>query len=154
MKVTHIDQCEKYVRSKLPLTTPLLALETIYPKTANGFETPVKTEGLGIPMSKEHTEAMDCVFARYLLANSQGEYYMSFIQDLDDNIKCHIFTQQNQWLQSVKLVTVGGFNNIDREYDVGLSKCYSLHEFMHKQLTRDQTVLNSKVTVIAGYWCV
>jgi hypothetical protein len=78
---------------------------------------------------------MDCVFARYLLANSQGD-----IQDLDDDIKCHIFTQQNQWLQSVKLVTVGRFNHIDREYDIGFSKCYSLCEFMRKQLTRDQTV--------------
>ncbi len=83
---------------------------------------------------------MDGAFARYLPADSQGEFYVSFVQDLDDDITCHIFTQQNQWLQSVKLVTVGRFNNIDREYDVGLSKCYSLREFMRKQPTRDQTV--------------
>jgi hypothetical protein len=66
---------------------------------------------------------MDHAFARHLLADSQGEFYVSFIQDLDDDNTCHFFNQQNQWLQSVKLVTVGGFNNIDREYNVGLSKC-------------------------------
>jgi hypothetical protein len=114
-------------------------LETIYPKTANGFEKPMKTEVLVIQMSKEHAEAMDHAFARHLPADSQGEFYLSYIQDPDDDITCCIFTQQNQWLQSVKLVTVGRFKNINRKYD-GLSKCYLLCEFMHEQLTRDQTV--------------
>jgi hypothetical protein len=46
--VTHIDRCEKYLRSKLLIMTPLFALETIYPKTADGFEKPVKTKVLVI----------------------------------------------------------------------------------------------------------
>jgi hypothetical protein len=140
-KVTHIDRCERYLRSKLLITTPLFAFETIYPKTADGFEKPVKTEVLGIRTSKEHAEMVDCAFARQFPADSQGEFYVSFIQDLDDDITHRILSKQNQWLKSVKLVTVSRFNNINREYDVGLSKYYSLREFMREQPTRDNTVL-------------
>jgi hypothetical protein len=65
-------------------------------------------------MTKEDAAVVDSALARLFPANMSGEFYVSFLQDTDDNILRVVYGQQNLWLQSVQTVTVSNFCNIDK----------------------------------------
>lgn len=65
---------------------------------------------------------------------TSGEYYVSFL-GITDEVKCKVYKHLNWWMKNVNVVPVLGFNNINKRYEVGLNKPWSLHAFMTDQLT-------------------
>jgi hypothetical protein len=65
-------------------------------------------------MTKEDLAVVDSALAQLFPANMSGEFYVSLLQDTDDDILRVVYGQQNLWLQSVQTVTVSNFRNIDK----------------------------------------
>jgi hypothetical protein len=69
----------------------------------------------------------------------KGIYYVSYT-NLDEDIKQKVYKHKNWHLKKIKVIPIPGFHNIDRPYDIGLKKMWSLHDFMWEQPTRTETV--------------
>jgi hypothetical protein len=135
---THLRRLTAYLKSKFPMTMPNFILRSTYPKTVNGFEHQAKTEVVGICTAKTDAASVDAAFTKLFLADTAGEFYVSFLHDTEKDILCTVYGRQNQWLQTIKTVTISEFGNIDRQYDIGISQKLSFHEFMREQLTHDK----------------
>jgi hypothetical protein len=59
---------------------------------------------------------------------------------IDDEIKQKVYKHHIWFLKEVKVILVSGFNNIDRKYEMGLNKPWSLSEFMSEQPNSPTTV--------------
>jgi hypothetical protein len=132
-KVTHFQRFTAFLKQKLPMMTPQFVLQIMYPKTVKGFDTSIKTEVVGVWTTKEDTAVVDSALAWLFPADTSGKFYVSFLQDTDDNILQVVYGRQDQWLQSVQTVPVSNFGNIDKPYEIGLAKQYTFQEFMHEQ---------------------
>ena len=64
---------------------PKIELFQAYPKAQVGFGDAVKTEVMAVCMSKEHASMVDLALSQIFLISSEGEVYISFIQDLDEH---------------------------------------------------------------------
>ena len=51
-----------------------------------------------------------------------------------------VYKHNNWHSKKIKVISIPGFNNIDRPYDIGLKKKWSLHDFMWEQPTSMGTV--------------
>jgi hypothetical protein len=138
-EMTHLNRFETALMMKLPKETPKLVIECIFPKTTGGFERPVKTDVLAIRVCKTDTKAVDKALARLLPPKPEGEYYVSY-SGLDDELKRKVYKHQNWYKKTVEIVPVSGFNNIDRQHDIGMNKTWSFREFMCEQPSSSTTV--------------
>jgi hypothetical protein len=139
-KVTHLRRFTAFLKQQLPMTTPQFVLQVMYPKMTTGFDSSMKTEVVGVRTTKEDATAVDAAFARLFPADTTGEFYVSFLQETEEDILRVVYGRQNQWLQTVQKVSVGDFGNIDVAYDIGLTKPYSFREFMRDQPNSDKRV--------------
>jgi hypothetical protein len=58
-EMTHTGHFETTIMEKLPVGSPKLVVECIYPKSASGFKNPVKTGVLAICVNKSDAKAAD-----------------------------------------------------------------------------------------------
>jgi hypothetical protein len=136
---THLNRFEKALMKKLPTGIPKLVVERIFPKTTNGFEMLVKTDVLAICVCKTDAKVVDKALEKLLLPKPEGEYYVSY-SGLDDKLKQKVYNHQNWYKKKVEIVLVSGFNNIDRQYEIGMKKTWSFHDFIREQPTCPMTV--------------
>jgi hypothetical protein len=57
-----------------------------YVKMVNSFDASIKTEVIGVQTTKEDAAVVDSALAWLFPANTSGKFYVSFLQDTDDNI--------------------------------------------------------------------
>jgi hypothetical protein len=138
-EATHINHYEELLKSKLSAAAPEFAIERIYPKTMCGFDVSVKTDVLGIRACKSEATEADTMKKKILPPQTEGEYYVSF-NGLDEEMKRKAYKHQNWYAEKVKQIQVSGFNNIDREYEIGLAQRWSFREFMRQQPTSSKTI--------------
>jgi hypothetical protein len=93
-EMTHPNQFETALMKKLPMETPKLVIECIFPKTMGGFEMPVKTDVLAIRVCKTATKVVDKALVRLLPPKPEGEYYVSYL-GLDEELKWKVYKHQN-----------------------------------------------------------
>jgi hypothetical protein len=123
-EVTHINHYEALLQSKLSAAAPKFAIKWIYPKTTNGFDVSVKTNVLGIRACKSEATDADIMMQKLLPPRLEGEYYISF-HGLDEEMKRKAYKHQNWYAEKVNQIQVLGFDNIDREYEIGLAQKWS-----------------------------
>jgi hypothetical protein len=121
---THINRYEAFLQSQLPKGTPKFALERIHPRTANGFEEIVRTEVLAIRVGKNDVTSVDKALMRLLPPQPEGEYYDSYL-GMSEDTKRKTYQHQNWYWQNIKTISVTGFNNIDRPFDIGMNRLWS-----------------------------
>ena len=138
-EMTHLNRFETALMTKLPKGIPKLVVERIFPKTTNGFETSVKTDVLAIRVCKTDAKVVDKALAKLLPPKPEGEYYVSY-SGLDDELKRKVYNHQNWYKKKVEIFPVSGFNNIDRQYEIGMNKTWSLRDFIREQPTCSMTV--------------
>ena len=80
--------------TKLPMETPKLVIEHIFPKTMGGFETPVKMDVLAIRVCKTDAKVVDKALVRLLPPKLEGEYCVSYL-GLDEELKRKVYNHQN-----------------------------------------------------------
>jgi hypothetical protein len=68
------------------MSTLQFVLQIMYPKLVNGFDTSIKMEVVGVRMTKEDAAVVDSALSRSFPANTSGKFYVSFLQDTEDNI--------------------------------------------------------------------
>jgi hypothetical protein len=124
---------------KLPTGIPKLVVECIFPKTMNGFKTSVKTDVLTIHVCKTDAKVVDKALEKLLPPKPEGEYYVSY-SGLDNKLKQKVYNHQNWYKKKVEIVPVSGFNNIDRQYEIGMNKTWSFRDFIREQPTCPMTV--------------
>jgi hypothetical protein len=110
--MTHLNRFETALMTKLPMETPRLVIECIFPKTTGGFEMLVKTDVLAICVCKTDAKVVDKALVRLLPPKPEGEYYISY-SGFDEALKQKVFKHQNWYKKNVEIVPVSGFNNID-----------------------------------------
>jgi hypothetical protein len=137
--ITHTERYEQAIQKKLPKGTPPFALERIHPKVQGGFEPTVKTDVIGIRVCKSDATVVDKVFAKLYPPQPEGVYYVSYT-NLDEDVKRKVYKHNNWHSKKIKVISIPGFNNIDRLYDIGLEKKWSLRDFMWEQPTSTITV--------------
>jgi hypothetical protein len=128
-EATHINHYKELLKSKLSEAAPKFAIERIYPKTMSGFDVSVKTDVLSIRACKSKATEADTMMKKLLPPQTEGEYYVSF-NGLDEEMKRKAYKHQNWYAEKVKQIQVSGFNNIDREYEIGLAQRWSFREFI------------------------
>ena len=138
-EMTHLNRFEKALMKKLPTGIPKLVVECIFPKTMNGFEMSVKTDVLAIRVCKTDAKVVDKALEKLLPPKPEGEYYVSYL-GLDDELKRKVYNHQNWYKKKVEIVPVSGFNNIDRQYEIGMNKTWSFRDFIREQPTCPMTV--------------
>jgi hypothetical protein len=111
-EMTHLNRFETALMTKLPIETPKVVIECIFPKTTGGFEMLVKTDVLAIRVCKTDAKVVDKALARLLPPKPEGEYYVSYL-GLDEELKQKVYKHQNWYKKKVEIVPVSGFNNID-----------------------------------------
>ena len=70
---------------------PKIELFWAYPKVQVGFGDAVKTEVMAVCMSKEHASTVDLALSQIFPISSEGEVYVSFVQDLDEHTLKQIY---------------------------------------------------------------
>jgi hypothetical protein len=111
-EMTHLNQFETALMTKLPKGTPKLVIEGIFAKTMTGFETLVKMGVLAICVCKMDAKVVDKALTRLLPSKPEGEHYVSYL-GLEDELKQKVYNHQNWYKKKVETVLVSGFNNID-----------------------------------------
>jgi hypothetical protein len=60
--------------------------------------------------------------------------------NFDEDVKRKVYEHSNWHLKKIKVISIPGFNNIDRLYAIGLNKKWLLQDFMWEQPTSTRTV--------------
>jgi hypothetical protein len=98
----------------------------VYTKsTGRIFEDSVKTDVIGIRVCKSDAKVVDKAFAKLYPQQPEGVYYVSYT-NLDDDVKRKVHKHNNWHSEKIKVISIPGFNNIDRWYDIGLDKKWLL----------------------------
>jgi len=133
---THIGRFGDYLQGLLPRAVPEFVIEHLTASIRNGLKAKMTTEVIAIRTATEDAEAVDKRFKQRFPANTNdGEYYVSYMSNIDDATMRGIYKKQNTWLHQVELIPIGGFTNIDKKVDIGFTKPVSLREFMRSQPT-------------------
>ncbi len=119
-EVTHINNYEDLLQSKLPICAPEIVVELIYPKTLSGFDASVKTDVLDIRACKSKAKEANMAMQNLLPPMVEGEYYVSY-NGLDEDVKAKTYKHQNWYAKKVNMIQVSGFNNIDHHYQIELA---------------------------------
>ena len=115
---THMNHFAKYIRRLAHQALPKIELLWAYPKAQASFGDAIKMEVVAVCMSKEHASTVDLALSQLFPISSDGEVYISFVQDLDENTLKQIYMRQNQWLKDVQTIQIGNYSNIDRKYSI------------------------------------
>ena len=137
---THMNHFAEYICGLVHQALPKIELFQAYPKAQAGFGDAVKTEVMAVCTSKEQASMVNLALSQIFPISSEGEVYISFIQDLDEHTLKQIYLQQNQWLKEAQTITIGDYGNIDQKYSIGEHQELSLQEFMKLQPFQAQKV--------------
>ena len=88
---THMNHFTEYICGLTHQALPKIELFWAYLKAQVGFGDAVKTEVMAVCTSKEHASMVDLALSQIFPISSEGEVYVSFVQDLDEHTLKQIY---------------------------------------------------------------
>jgi len=139
-EVTHLKPFSEYLKQQV-ITSDALGFEfeikRSYLKIQSGFGEVTKTSMVGFYTGIEHVAILERLLADNFPLNSEGqEFFISFRARIDDDRMKKLYEIHNNWVKAVAVVPVGGYQNIDTQYNLGFDTPMSLREFIRNQPER------------------